>query len=126
MNLGSQELNADRKLTASLVLIENQLDFFSDEMDVLASLIDETNHIFLSTINHLTHDLMSESELKQESNELNNILQKRENNWESLQKQHICLGKIDFNFSSMILFNKEYHEQTVSKNEYHTPSNKHY
>ena len=67
----------DRKLTASLVIIDNQLDFFSDEMDVLASLIDETNHIFLSTINHLTHDLMSESELKQESNELNKILQKK-------------------------------------------------
>ena len=67
----------DRKLTASLVIIENQLDFFSDEMDVLTLLVDETNHIFLSTTNHLTHDLMSERELKKESKELNTILRKK-------------------------------------------------
>ena len=67
----------DRKLTASLVIIENQLDFFSDEIDVLTLLVDETNNIFLSTTYHLTHDLMSERELKQESKELNMILQKK-------------------------------------------------
>ena len=50
------------------------MEFYSNEMDVLNSLVDETNKIYLSTTSHLTHDVMSVEELKQEIKEINKIL----------------------------------------------------
>ena len=57
--------------------IENQLDFYSDEIDLLKCLVDEINRKFTSTTNHLTHDLMSEKELKEEIREVNQTLRKK-------------------------------------------------
>ena len=53
------------------------MEFYSNEMDVLNSLVDETNNIYLSTKSHLTHDVMSVEELKQEIKEINKILGKK-------------------------------------------------
>ena len=75
--LGTQQENNDSQLILSLIVIENQLNFYSDEIDALKALVDETNQIFLSTTSHLTHDLMSEDELKQTTKEINNMLGKK-------------------------------------------------
>ena len=53
------------------------MEFYSNEIDVLKVLIDETNNIYLSTTSHLTHDVMSVEELKQEIKEINKILGKK-------------------------------------------------
>ena len=60
-----------------MTTIENQLDFYSDEIDVLRALVDETNQVYLSTISHLTHDLISEEELKEETKKINKVLRKK-------------------------------------------------
>ena len=53
------------------------MEFYSNEIDVLKVLVDETNNIYLSTTSHLTHDVMSVEELKQEIKEINKILGKK-------------------------------------------------
>ena len=53
------------------------MEFYSNEIDVLKDLVDETNNIYLSTTSHLTHDVMSVEELKQEIKEINKILGKK-------------------------------------------------
>ena len=75
--LGTQQEKNDSQLILSLIVIENQLNFYSDEIDALKALVDETNQIFLSTTSHLTHDIMSEDELKQTTKEINNMLEKK-------------------------------------------------
>ena len=60
-----------------MTTIENQLDFYSNEIDVLRALVDETNLVYLSTISHLTHDLISEEELKEETKKINKVLRKK-------------------------------------------------
>ena len=70
--------------------IENQLNFYSNEIDVLRALVDETNQVYLSTISHLTHDLISEEELKEEAKKINKILRrKRKHLGISLQTAYI-------------------------------------
>ena len=53
------------------------MEFYSNEINVLKVLVDETNNIYLSTTSHLTHDVMSVEELKQEIKEINKILGKK-------------------------------------------------
>ena len=53
------------------------MEFYSNEIDVLKDLVDETNNIYLSTTSHLTHDVISGEELKQEIKEMNKILGKK-------------------------------------------------
>ena len=53
------------------------MEFYSNEINVLKVLVDETNNIFLSTTSHLTHDVMSVEELKEEIKEINKILGKK-------------------------------------------------
>ena len=53
------------------------MEFYSNEIDVLKDLVDETNNIYLSTTSHLTHDVMSVEELKEEIKEINKILGKK-------------------------------------------------
>ena len=53
------------------------MEFYSNEINVLKVLVDETNNIYLSTTSHLTHDVMSVEELKEEIKEINKILGKK-------------------------------------------------
>ena len=53
------------------------MDFYSNEIDVLRALVDEINHVYLSTTSHLTHDLISEEELKEEAKKINKILRRK-------------------------------------------------
>ena len=53
------------------------MDFYSNEIDVLRALVDEINHVYLSTTSHLTHDLISEEELKEETKKINKVLRKK-------------------------------------------------
>merc|ERR1712156_786862 len=63
------------KLTLSLVHIEDQMDFYSNEIDVLKSVVDEINHAYLSPISHLTPHLISEDKLSETIKEQNKILE---------------------------------------------------
>ena len=52
------------------------MDFYSNEIDVLKSVVDEINHAYLSPISHLTPHLISEDKLSETIKEQNKILEK--------------------------------------------------
>ena len=52
------------------------MDFYSNEIDVLKSVVDEINHAYLSPTSHLTPHLLSEEKLLETIKAQNKIIEK--------------------------------------------------